>query len=243
MKKLGTVIRYECVTSIKYLCIFYLALAAVVSILYGIHYFLTNDLSGGMNCLEMNTMIFLGILGILQLHEDFRMLMQNGFTRSYFFLGTISLFAFISCMMSLVDTIAANVLRSLTGGSYSTFFGSLYGYGHPAVLSWLWLFLIYMLVCSLTFFFSLAASNLSKKMALFAGVILAASLFGGISLLFGSSALESQKDRLIMLAVKSFGFMEDGTIRLIYPFMLLTVFAGILVVFSWLIMRRTELKV
>lgn len=242
MKKLSTVIRYECVTSIKYSFIFYLALSAVIAILYGIHYILTGILGGGMNCLEMNTMIFIGILGILQLTENFKMLIQNGFTRTYFFLGTLSLFAFISGFMSLVDTILANILHKLTG-TYSTFFGSLYGYGQPVILSWFWLFLIYMLTCSLTFFFALVISNLSKKTAIISGVIFGTVLLAGVSFLFGPASSENFRNNILKFVIKGFGFMEDGSVRLVYPLSLIFLFAGILSICSYFIMRRTELKV
>ena len=242
MKKLSTVIQYECVTSIKYAFIFYLALSAVVVILYGIHYILTGVLGGGMNCLEMNTMIFIGILGILQLTEEFKMLVQNGFTRIYFFLGTFSRFAFMSGVMSLIDTIIANILHTLTG-TYSTFFGSLYGYGQPVILSWFWLFLIYMLLCTLTFFFTLVFRNLSKKNAVIAGVLLGTALLAGISFLFSPASPENLRDHILKCMIKGLGFMEDGSIRMIYPLSLLILSAGFLSICSYFIIRRTELKV
>ena len=106
MKKLGTVIRYECVTSFKYIWIFYAIEYAVVAAVFLLSY-ITNGSSGkiGTNGLEFNSFIYVGILGILGFKEDFKMLIQNGFTRKYIFLSTFSLFAFISGIMSLVDTI------------------------------------------------------------------------------------------------------------------------------------------
>lgn len=241
MKKLKTVISYECMTSMKYAFFFYPILYIVIAASYGIHYILTGTLGGSMNCLELNTMIFIGILGILQLTEDFKMLMQNGFTRTYFFLGTLSMFTFISVLMSLIDTITANILHRLTG-TYNTFFGSLYGDGQPALLSWLWLFLVYMAVLSLTFFFALAIKNLSKKAAVIAGVIFGTILLAALSSLFGPASQDDLRNQILEFAVKSFGFMEDGSIRLRYPLALLGLSAGALSVCSYFIMRKTELK-
>ncbi len=241
MKKLVTVIRYECMTSIKYAFIFYLALTVVIIVACGINYILTGSFGGGINCLEMNTMIFIGILGILQLTEDFKMLIQNGFTRTYFFIGTISLFAFMSGFMSFADTIIANILHAAT--DYSSFFGSLYGYGKPAVFSWFWLFLIYMLICSLFFFASLVIKNLSIKGAIVLGVALGTGLLAGISFLFGPASPDSLKKSILRFALISLGYMEDGSIRLVYPFSVLIAVVGILSVCSYFMMRRTELKV
>ena len=140
MKKLLTVIRYECETSFKYIWVFYLALAWIIPAVSGIIFLLASEV-GNVNCLELNSIIFVSIVGILQMKEDFRMLMQNGFTRTYIFLGTMAQFVFISVLMSLVDTLLGTALRVLLSGycNYQTIFGSLYGYGHPAVLGWLWL--------------------------------------------------------------------------------------------------------
>lgn len=242
MKKLKTVILYECVTSIKYTFIFYFTLSIVITALYGIHYILTGTLGGGMRCLEMNTMIFIGILGMTRLTENFKMLMQNGFTRTYFFLGTLSLFAFISGFMSLIDTVIANILHTLIG-TYSIFFGSLYGYSHPIILSWLWLFLIYMLICSLMFFCALVVSNLSKKTAIIAGVMLGTVVLAGISFLFGPATPEDLRNRILGFLIKAIGFMEDGSVRLAYPFSLLILSVGTISICSYFVMRRTELKV
>lgn len=242
MKKLCMVIRYECVTSIKYAFIFYLALSAVITVLYGVHYVLAGTLGGGMNCLELNTMIFIGILGVLRLTEDFKMMVQNGFTRTYFFLGTLSLFVFISGLMSLIDTIIANTLHTLIG-NYSTFFGSLYGYRQPAIAAWFWLFLVYMLILSLTFLFALIINKLPKKAGIVLGVILGSVFLAGISFLFVGGSPENLVNHALSFLLKSFGFMEDGSIRLVYPFSMLILTAGALSVCSYFIMRRTELKV
>ena len=92
MKKMRILIRYECELSWKYIWIFYLAIAIVFPTVYGLLYLLTHE-TGRINCLEMNTMIFVGIVGMMQINEDFRMLMQNGFTRAYIFSATAAQFA------------------------------------------------------------------------------------------------------------------------------------------------------
>ena len=94
MKKLLTVIRYECETSFQYIWVFYLALACIIPAISGIIFLLASKI-GSINCLELNSIIFVSIVGILQMKEDFRMLMQNGFTRTYIFLGTMAQFVFI----------------------------------------------------------------------------------------------------------------------------------------------------
>ncbi len=245
MKKMRILIRYECELSWKYIWIFYLAIAIVFPTVYGLLYLLTHE-TGRINCLEMNTMIFVGIVGMMQINEDFRMLMQNGFTRAYIFSATAAQFAFISGLMSLIDTAAGMVLRGLLSGllDYETIFESLYGYGHPAVLRWLWLFLVYLLISSLGFFFALVINRVPKKLSVFAVTILAALFLLGIPFLFAavSAPWKAVGHSILSFAVRCFGFMDDGTVRLTNPIFLLLLCIGILSAGSYLIIRRTELS-
>ena len=83
----------------------------------GLIYILTGLVMGtyedmGVSALEMNSIVFVSILGVLGFKEDFKMLIQNGFTRKYIFMATLSLFCFISGIMALVDTVVGNVIHS-----------------------------------------------------------------------------------------------------------------------------------
>lgn len=242
MKKLKTVIQYECITSLKYICIYYLAISAVIAGYFVISHLLKVEF-WNMH-LEINTMILVGITGILQMQEDFRMLLQNGFTRTCIFLAAIAQFAFIAGMLSLVDTTAGIALRWLLSGSYDTIFGSLYGYHHPIVYGWLWLFLVYLLVSSLGFFFTLAFRLMTKTLSVFAGTIFVSLLVLGVPSLFiaVSAPWETIGHHILSFAARRFGFMADGTVQLANPLFLLLLCIGILSAGSYLIIRRTELS-
>lgn len=102
MNKLKTIIQYECATSFKYIWLFYAiqyTIVTLISIIIGISVGTFENV--GTNCLEINSLIYVGILGVLGFKEDFRMLLQNGFTRKYIFIATFSLFCFISGIMAL----------------------------------------------------------------------------------------------------------------------------------------------
>ncbi len=113
MKKLKAAIQYECITSLKYICVYYLALGAVLAVYFTISHLL--EFKFWNICLEMNTMILVGIIGILHLQEDFRMLLQNGFTRTCIFLAAIVHFAFIAGMLSMVDTAGGQPVSCCAG--------------------------------------------------------------------------------------------------------------------------------
>ena len=88
MKKLNTLIQYECMTSFKYIWMFYAIEYAIVLLIYIMVAALTGDPeNAGTNLLELNTFIYIGILGALSYSEDFKMMIQNGFTRKLYFCG------------------------------------------------------------------------------------------------------------------------------------------------------------
>lgn len=241
MKKLRTVIYYECATSFKYIWIFYACVLAVISIFSTIVYINTGSLKDmSASCLEGNTFIYVGFLGVLGFKEDFKMLIQNGFTRKCIFLSTFALFTFVSAIMALVDTIIGRVLHDLSD-SYYSLFGSLYGYGHSAFLNWLWLFLVYMLVCSLLYLVILTVNRLGKTMSIFAGVALVLVFVLLMPAIFKYALPEDFATRIIELAVKGMGFMSGGTVNFIYPLLLLAAGSGILSGCSYLLIERTEL--
>ncbi len=243
MKKLGTVIRYECFTSFKYIWIFYACVFGVISIISLLIYIATGDFEQiGTNALEVNSMVYVGILGIMGFKEDFRMLIQNGFTRKYIYLSTFSLFVFVSAIMALVDTILGNLLHTLSD-RYFSFFAGLYGYEHSVVINWLWLFLVYMLVCCLLYLTILVINKIGKSSSLYAAIILGLTVILIIPAIFRFVLPKEFTDKAAEFALKGLGFMTDGSINFTAPVFLFILLAVILSICSFLVIRRTELKI
>lgn len=242
MKKIGAVIRYECATSFKYIWIFYACVFLVVSAITLIAYFSMGNFDDvGTSALEVNSLFFVGVLGVLGFQEDFKMLIQNGFTRKYIFLSTVSLFAFVSAIMSLVDTVIGNVLPTLFS-SYSSLFNGLYGYEHSIFINWLWLFLAYMFISCLFYLIILGINVVGKSGSIIIGIILGLVIGVVIPAAFRFVLPEKFVDKAIEFAIKCIGFMADGTINFMYPVLLLLMTVGILSICSYFVIRRTELK-
>lgn len=239
MKKLKTMIHYECATSFKYIWIFYAIQYTIAALISAITVLSTGSFEEvGINSLEMNTLIYVGILGILGFNEDFKMLIQNGFTRSYILLATISMFLFISGIMSLVDTITGNVLHYLLD-DYSSLYGNMYGYNH-VFANWIWLFLMNLLVCCFLYLGILVINKIGKTVSIYLGILL-----GGFGLLiaalFQFVLPHELVNNLAETALKITGFMSDGTINMFYPILALLLFVIILSIGSYHVIRRTEL--
>ena len=243
MKKLGTVIRYECTTSFKYIWIFYACVIAAVSVISAMIYIVTGDLDKvGTNGLEVNSMIYVGILGVLGFKEDFKMLIQNGFTRKYIYLAALSLFVFTSAIMAAVDTVVGNALHALSGG-YHSLFGGLYGYEHSLFVNWLWLFLAYMLVCSLLYLVILTINKIGKTGSIYLGIGLGLTLVMILPVVFRYVLPEDLARAVVEFMTKALGFMTDGTVNFIYPIALLIAVAAVFAFGAYRLIRRTELKV
>lgn len=240
MSKLKAVIQYECFTSFKYIWIFYAiqyAIVALISLIIGICMGSFEEV--GTNGLEINTLIYVGILGVLGFREDFKMLIQNGFTRKYIFVATFSMFCFISGIMAFVDAVMGNFFHYINNGYFSVY-GGLYGYGN-LIMNWVWLFLLYIVVCSLFFVIILWINLAGKAISIYSGII-----FGGIILLiialFQYVLSGNTANKIFRFLTEAMGFMADGTINHMFPVITLLLLAVVLGVGSYAIICRTELK-
>lgn len=240
MKKLKAAVQYECMTSFKFIWIFYAiqyAVVLLITLIVGISMGTFENL--GTDVLEMNTLIYIGILGALGFKEDFKMLIQNGFTRRQIFTATLSMFCFISGIMAFVDTVVGNVIHHFNSG-YSSLYSGIYGYDN-IFMNWLWLFLLYVTLCNLLYLLMLIINKVGKTASIYLGVAA-----GGMVLLIiavfkyvlSAEAVAS----MISFFMKSMGFMPDGTINCLFPILTLAALAAIFGTGSYAIIRHTELK-
>lgn len=240
MKKLSTAIRYECATSFKYIWIYYACVFGAIGLIWALLYAVTGDPETlGTNVLEFNTLIFAGILGGLGFREDFRMLIQNGFTRRYIFAAALAMFAFVSAIMALVDTTVGRVLHALPG-DYDSMFGVLYGYAHHPILNWLWLFMVYMVVCCLLYFVVLVIHRIGKRASVLLGIGLGVVLFLLLPALLRFVVPHEVTQALITFAVRALGLAADGAMHVVYLTLLLLV--GIFAGGAYLVIRRAEVR-
>lgn len=240
MKNLKSIIQYECMTSFKYIWIFYAIQYALIGfIVFIIGFIMGNFEEVGTSCLEINTLVYIGILGVLGFKEDFKMLIQNGFTRKYIFIATISMFCFIAGSMAFVDTIVGNLLHHVHN-QYASLYGSLYGY-HNVFMNWLWLFLLYVIVCCLLYFMILVINKVGKAVSIYLGIVCGGIVLLIIALFRIVFTGEMIRNTLEFL-MKAMGFLADGTINYIFPALTFFALVAILGTGSYVIIRHTELK-
>ena len=166
MKNLKSIIQYECMTSFKYIWVFYaiqFAIVGFIAIIVGIIMGTFENI--GTNCLEINSLVYISILGVLGFKDDFKMLIQNGFIRKYIFIATIAMFCFISGTMALVDAVVGNLIYHINNNYFSVY-GAIYGYDN-IFMNWLWLFLLYVTFCCLLYLIILVINKVGKKVSIY----------------------------------------------------------------------------
>lgn len=239
MSKLKSAILYEYSTKIKAMVLFYLIQYLIVALIFSIVAISVGGEEIGSNALEFSSVIFISVIGVLGYKEDFKALIQNGYTRKYIFGATISMFTLLAGTMALIDTIIGNSIHYFND-NYFTLFGSLYGYGN-VFLNWLWLTVLYLMFCSLFYLAVLVINRVGKMVSLFIGVglscviLLVTSLFRFVfSQEFVSAAAE--------FVMKAMGFMSNGTTNLFFPILSFLVIGAVFGIGSYAVIRRTELK-
>lgn len=236
MNKLKEVIKYECITSFKYIWIFYGIEFLVYAFLTLISTIITDNSPGfGGDCIEINTLIYVGVLGVLGYTEDFKSLIQNGFTRKYIFIATITLFAFMSGIMSLFDTVMGNLIVQISS-NYTSFYSTIYGHGNILV-NWLWLFLLYMFVCSLFYLIVLVINKVGKKKSVYLGIIT-----GGLIIVIVSLINLVFSNEIITFILTLLGLMNDGSINMLMPLLTFSLLTAFITLCYYKTIRRIELK-
>lgn len=240
MKKLESIIQYECTTSVKYVWLFYIIQYLIIIFITLIIGFIRGTFADfEVNGLELNTLVYVAVLGVLGFKDDFKMLIQNGFTRKYIFIATIVMFSFISGIMALIATIVGNGIHYFNS-SNSTFYGIIYGYDH-LFMNWLWLALLYFTVCCLAYLVVLTINKIGKKSSILLLVILSGIILLIIAL-FRYVFTRETIYHIFKFIVRVMGFMADGTVNYVFPVITFLILASFLSTGSYAIIRRTELK-
>ena len=189
--------------------------------------------------LEINSLMYVGVLGALGFSQDFKMLLQNGFTRKIIFIGTLSMFFFVCGTMAFIDTIVGNLIHYFNH-DYSSLYSSIYGYDN-IFMNWLWLFLAYAFICCLLYLAVLALNKAGKMVFIALGVILGGGVLVVIALfryVFSAELVSKIAD----FFTRAMGFMGDGTVNYFFPAVTLILIISALLCGAYAVIRSTEIR-
>lgn len=239
MTELKSAVLYEYLTKVRAIGIFYLIQYSIVALIFAIVAICTEGKETGSNALEFSSVVFVSVTGVLGYKEDFKALLQNGYTRKYIFGATICMFTLLAGTLALIDTIIGNSLHYFND-NYFTLYGGIYGYGN-VFANWLWLTALYLMFCSLFYLAVLVINRVGKTVSLLIGVVVCSIILLVIAL-FQFVFPDELVSKTWEFMMKAMGFMGDGTTNLFFPVLSFLVIGVVFGIGSYAVIRRTELR-
>lgn len=239
MSKLKSAVLYEYLTKVRAIGIFYLIQYSIVALIFAIVAICTEGKETGSNALEFSSVVFVSVIGVLGYKEDFKALLQNGYTRKYIFGATVCMFTLLAGTLALIDTIIGNSLHYFND-NYFTLYGGIYGYGN-VFANWLWLTALYLMFCSLFYLAVLVINRVGKTVSLLIGVVVCSIILLVIAL-FQFVFPDELVSKTWEFMMKAMGFMGDGTTNLFFPVLSFLVIGVVFGIGSYAVIRRTELR-
>ena len=239
MTELKSAVLYEYLTKVRAIGIFYLIQYSIVALIFAIVAICTEGKETGSNALEFSSVVFVSVIGVLGYKEDFKALLQNGYTRKYIFGATVCMFTLLAGTLALIDTIIGNSLHYFND-NYFTLYGGIYGYGN-VFANWLWLTALYLMFCSLFYLAVLVINRVGKTVSLLIGVVVCGIILLVIAL-FQFVFPDELVSKTWEFMMKAMGFMGDGTTNLFFPVLSFLVIGVVFGIGSYAVIRRTELR-
>lgn len=240
--KLNKMIKYSCWSVLKPLSIFYIIMYGIMTFFYLVD--MGTDSSVYFSGMEVSCFIYLAITGSLTFSEDFKMFIQNGFTRKNIFLANITMFTFLSVIMSIIDITMAYLFNIWRG--YTSLFEGTYGayqINNKFILKFIWYIMVYFLVISIAHCCSLIMNRIGKKIfwiSLSVLFVLTFMIFPGVFI----SVLEKDfLDNFYKFFQTLFGFDNNtGTANLLNPILMFFILSVIFNGISYLLIRKSQIK-
>lgn len=239
MTELKSAVLYEYLTKVRAIGIFYLIQYSIVALIFAIVAICTEGKETGSNALEFSSVVFVSVTGVLGYKEDFKALLQNGYTRKYIFGATVCMFTLLAGTLALIDTVIGNSLHYFND-NYFTLYGGIYGYGN-VFANWLWLTALYLMFCSLFYLAVLVINRVGKTVSLLIGVGVCSIILLVIAL-FQFVFPDELVSKTWEFMMKAMGFMGDGTTNLFFPVLSFLVIGVVFGIGSYAVIRRTELR-
>ena len=230
MHKFMSIFKYQLTSSFKTISIFYISFYSTLAFLLLIF---PDLMFGGLDILTVLLISFL-FIGIV---SDFRTFLQNGFTRKYFHLSSLSLFAVVSIFLSIVETIIYNIFHNFSS-QYESLYTLTYGYDGTLVYI-LTLLLSYMLIFSVIYFAVILWYKIGGRkftyilLAFVVAIVL-------VNALYSSNPTVGNAIRTFLHW--AIGITSSGDISHLVPLSIITILIGIFASISYLIIRRLDLK-
>lgn len=235
--RLANAFKYQILTLIQSMGIYYviILLIRLVGMFIAVHSG-TNDI--GMSALEVNTFVFMAILGVMSYLEDSKFFVQNGYSRKSLMKLYIMQFLLCACMLSIFDVLMAKGIESFF--PYKSLFTQLYGNGHTVILQFIWYFTLYLFGGMISFFFTVLFDRLDKKKRMIFLLGIPLVLFTLVPILDIYVLENAISIALLDILTTLMGFA--GTIHLYAPILTFTGLFMTFTAFAYMTMRRAAIR-
>lgn len=238
--KLRVMLNYERATLLKAISIFY---AVFLMILFAINLlnrlFIGTDAIGVFSGLEVASIIFIGQCSASLVSDDFKLFIQNGFTRKHISKLVVLTLLALAMLMALVDTFVGAMFSD---GFYRSIFTQFYGNEFQIVAQWCWGMSVYFSISIFVGVICLLYHRFGKQM--FFTLLIAFSILCVVlvPMLVAYVIPESITNQAMMLFLAMMGYVADGTIHIINPILSFSFLglAGSLITFVFI--NKLEVK-
>ena len=235
-------IKYQCWTTIKPLIVFYAILYGIVILGYILAYFITGGLlDSPFSGIEFSCFIYLGITGSLGFSEDFKMAIQNSFTRKQIVAATFSMFLFVTCIMSTIDTLGALCIQQFSP-LYRTLLEQTYYLDASILTQWLSLFVVYFSIITCSYLLNLISNKLGKKVFYLTLISAGLIIFGLLPMIITICLPQNTVNEIGKTLGIILGYLPNRDINLLNPLLLISSIIVIITGLSYLIIKKTELN-
>lgn len=237
--------KYQLMDSLKGLGVFYITIVAIYVIFGGAVNLFVNG-KAQVSGLDSATGVFLFVLGLCTFKEIFLFMQQNGASRKSLFVGRVLSFAVISGMAAVIDRVLGTLSYVLQpaghfGSGNGTIFSAIYPVSGAGgyIVNILFSFVAYFCIAMVGYTITLVFYRLNKIGKIAVGVGVPVVLMNALPMLdywvFGGVFFQ-----WLYQFLKDIYGLTSG--QPWYGVLTNLVLAGLFSLFSWLLMRRAEVK-
>ena len=237
MKKLKAVLGYKSLFCVKPFIVFYTLLSLFIILNLITHNTIFYGEKNDLTSVELYSVFFAGIIALGYCPEDFKNLLQNGFTRKYIFISTVIMILCVSAIIAFINTIIGLILSAILP-DYHTLF-TLFGLKNQHFVNFLLLFLSYTLMSCIFHFFIVLYHRIGKTLFIVFITTLCMILLFAVPILFAYIIPTSIAKGILTPISWIIKFAEHGILNIILLYITASIILGGL---TYLILRRTELK-
>lgn len=198
------------------------------------------DLEGSRNVLEANSLIYVVIVGIFIMRDDFKMLIQNGFTRWYIFLGNISFFTFICAILSFISTTVTMLPLPRLLGEYTSLTKVIYN-NDNSFINFVLVFLLHLVVVLFGYLITLIFNRVGKNRAIILGITMGLLVMMAPGIVLYSMTPE-WRQALLNGVICLIGISSSGEVNYLVPISVLLCMALIFGCLAYRVLRRLNVK-